>query len=150
MVGNHSNSTITADPVHSYEYGYSGLMVGNHSNSTIMSHPVHSYEYGYNGLMVGNHSNSTITSDPVHSYKYGYSGLTVGNHSNSTIMSDPVHSYEYVFLFHDYNLCFNGSPCYSVIYYNYNSVWPYSIDIQVIVKCDEIGATILSFYLFIY
>ncbi len=28
----------------------------------------------------------------------------------------------YMFLLHDYNLCFNGSPCYTASYYNYKSV----------------------------
>ncbi len=29
--------------------------------------------------------------------------------------------------YHDYTLCFIGSPCCSVSYYNYISVWPYYI-----------------------
>ncbi len=33
-------------------------------------------------------------------------------------------------LVHDYTLCFTGSPCYNVSYYNYISIWPYSIVIH--------------------
>ncbi len=33
-------------------------------------------------------------------------------------------------LVHDYNLCFNGSPCYNVGYYSDNSIWPYYIVIH--------------------
>ncbi len=37
-------------------------------------------------------------------------------------------------LLHDYNLCFNGSPCYNVSYYNFNSGWPYYIVIDFLNK----------------
>ncbi len=40
-----------------------------------------------------------------------------------------------VFLVHDYILCFIGSPCYNVSYYNYNSIWPYYIVIHLTVLC---------------
>ncbi len=30
-------------------------------------------------------------------------------------------------LIHDYTLCFTGSPCYNVSYYNYVSIWLYYI-----------------------
>ncbi len=33
-------------------------------------------------------------------------------------------------LVHDYTLCFIGSPCCSVSYYNYTSMWPYYIGIH--------------------
>ncbi len=33
-------------------------------------------------------------------------------------------------LIHDYTLCFSGSPCYNVNYYNYISIWPYYIVIH--------------------
>ncbi len=33
-------------------------------------------------------------------------------------------------LLHDYTLYFTGSPCRNVRYYNYNSIWPYYIDIH--------------------
>ncbi len=31
---------------------------------------------------------------------------------------------------HDYTLCFISSTCYSVSYYNYNSIWTYYIVIH--------------------
>ncbi len=34
-------------------------------------------------------------------------------------------------LVHDYTLCFIGSPCCSVSYYNYNSIWHYEIVIHI-------------------
>ncbi len=36
-----------------------------------------------------------------------------------TSLYDLLYSY-----LHDYTLCFNGSPCYNVSYYNYISIWP--------------------------
>ncbi len=35
--------------------------------------------------------------------------------------------FSFCILIHDYTLCFVGSPCCSLSYYNYISVWPYYI-----------------------
>ncbi len=52
----------------------------------------------------------------------------------STLLNWPIASlliffflilFSSVFFVHNYNLCFIGSPCYSISCYNYNSIWPY-------------------------
>ncbi len=63
--------------------------------------------------------------------------------ANSTIRNWPIVSLLILFYFilfsnvicgleHDCTLCFTGSPCYSVSYYNYISIWPFCIVIHLI------------------
>ncbi len=39
--------------------------------------------------------------------------------------------FQYYVLLHDYYLCFNGFPFYTVGYYNYKYVWPYPVVIHI-------------------
>ncbi len=62
--------------------------------------------------------------------------------ANSTLWNWPIVSLLILFYFilfsnvffcilvHDYTLCFIGSPCCSISYYNYISVWPYYLVIH--------------------
>ncbi len=65
----------------------------------------------------------------------------------------PTHTYIHIYslrnvffcFVHEYTLCFTGSPCYNVSYYNYISIWPYYIVIHFTTHTSSLNYVFLTY-----